>query len=233
MSGNGVAFHLSVSRKRVIAGAVSLMACAQYFVAEAVAAAAWRDPTYSYAQNYISDLGALHCARTEAENACSPLAAVMNGGFVLAGVLCLIAAWLLTPLVRPGVWRWVVAALAIAHGLGSIGVGLAPSTPGLGTPTPHLLAAYAAILGGNTMLVAAGFAGRGAGAPRWYGAASVGLGVLGLAAGATLVGSRGWPPGLLERMAVDPITVWEVMTGFAIAAWARGRSREPAQPGIR
>ena len=200
---------------RATTGAVALVACGQYFVAEAMAAWAWRAQPYGYGRNYISDLGIPCDAGSHA--VCSPLAAVMNAGLVASAVLCVGAALLLAPLLA-GRWRFAVPILAAIHGAGTLGVALVHSAPGTaaGTPRVHVVAAYLAVLGGNAMLIAAGWAARRSGAPRWFAAVSVGLGLLGLAGAVTLVSTGDMAPGLFERIAVDVITLWEVFAGVSL-----------------
>lgn len=200
---------------RLAAGATALLLCFQYLAAEAIAAAAWAPP-YSYARNYISDLGVTGCTGS---GPCSPLGFVMNTGFVVSGVLAILAAALLAPLVRHPAWRPVLLGLAVAHGLGSAVVGMVHSAPGstAGTPRLHVVGAYGAIVGGNLALVVAGLAASSAWAAPWFRLTSVALGLAGLGCGLALVLTRGWPPGLLERGAVDTITVWEVATGLLLA----------------
>ena len=50
-------------------------------------------PRYSYAHNYVSDLGVPVCGTIfDGRSVCSPLHALMNGDFVLQGVLFFAAA---------------------------------------------------------------------------------------------------------------------------------------------
>src|ERR1700753_1047918 len=85
------------STRTVRAAALLLLVSALlYFVCEAIAAAAWQHPSYSYAHNYTSDLGvpgppSVLMGRVIS----SPLAGVMNiGGFIGHGVVFLAAALL-------------------------------------------------------------------------------------------------------------------------------------------
>ena len=199
-------------RNRARAGAAVLVACGQYFVAEAVASSAWRQPPYDYWKNYISDLGVVGCTA----KVCSPLAVVMNGGFLVAGVLCILAAVLLAPCVPHRVLRRLVVLLATMHGLGSVIVGLVHSAPGTmaGTPRVHLVGAYLAIIAGNLGLIVLGL-GLTKASPLFR-AVTVALGGIGLGSGVALVLTRTAYPGLIERMAVDTIPLWEVTTGLLL-----------------
>ena len=196
-----------------MAGAAILVACGQYFVAEAVASFAWREPSYHYLTNYISDLGIVGCTA----RMCSPLAVVMNAGFVIAGVLCILAAVILASFVRPGAARHAVLLLAGVHGIGSMIVGVVHSAPGTtaGTPRAHLIGAYMAIIGGNLGLMLLGAVVRASGPFRVF---SIAFGAVGLGSGVALVLTQTAYPGLLERIAADTIPFWEVSTGLALLA---------------
>jgi hypothetical membrane protein len=63
----------------------------QYLIAQLVAQAAWRSP-YSWTVNPLSDLGAVHCQRTDSgyllpRYVCSPLHGVVNASVIVLGVL--------------------------------------------------------------------------------------------------------------------------------------------------
>lgn len=58
----------------------------QYLLAEKITALSWTTPFYSYVANYISDLGVAQCGvMPDGRDLCSPLHAVMNGGFMIEG----------------------------------------------------------------------------------------------------------------------------------------------------
>jgi hypothetical membrane protein len=219
-----------MARGRLAAGAVVLLLCGQYWVAEAVTAAAWRTP-YSYSRNFISDLGVTACLP---RGPCSPWGAVMNGGLMLSGVLAVLAAVLLAPLVPNRSARRGLVGLAVLHGIGSAVVGLihsAPGTPG-GTPRLHLFGAYAAIIGGNLALLVAGAGVARPWVPSGFRLFSIGVGLAGLGSGLTLIATRAVPPGLAERGAVDTVVLWEVVTGALLARVLIGRRRiRTARPG--
>ena len=64
-----------MSRKNWLppAAVVLLLNAVQWVVSEAVAAAAWTSPPYSYATNYISDLGVPECGtHYQGRTICSP-----------------------------------------------------------------------------------------------------------------------------------------------------------------
>ncbi|NRT62201.1 putative membrane protein [Clostridium saccharoperbutylacetonicum] len=71
------------SENLTYAAILLILAGFQYLITEAVAASAWKSPSYSYTYNFISDLvmhikGELFLGRLIN----SPLHFVMNGGFI-------------------------------------------------------------------------------------------------------------------------------------------------------
>ncbi|MCM6761540.1 DUF998 domain-containing protein [Rathayibacter sp. ZW T2_19] len=194
-----------------------------YVGGEAIAAGAF--PGYSYAANYISDLGVPDVEVYQGRTIDSPLSAVMNAAFVLQGLLYLAAAVLAARAVRARP-AFVGAAVAFAVGSALIGVvhgSAASAASGIGGL--HVLGAALAIIGGNTASILAGVTAR-RGAP-WYAVASIALGALGLA-GLVLLridsGSAGLdllPDGVWERIAVYAITAWQIVTGIGLLRRAR------------
>jgi hypothetical membrane protein len=174
-----------------------------YFVAEAIAAAAM--PRYSYATDYISTLGA---------PGWSPLAALMNGAFVMQAILFPAGAALL---VAGGRARKasVFLVFAVLNGIGNLLVATVHSGPSGTGPDWHGVGALLAIGGGNVAVLAGASAIRRAGASRAYRAVSVALGVLGLLCLAGLVFDTSLtvlPIGIWERGSVYSIYVWQTVT---------------------
>ncbi len=163
-------------------GILLVMSAVAYFVCEAIAAAAWHHPPYSYAHNYISDLGVPGPPSVLMGRVInSPLAAVMNAGFIGHGVLFVIAALLLAP-VLPGRWRIVVIVLSVLHGAGIVMVGVVHGSAysiAHGLFVYHSTGANMAIFGGNVLSIVVGALHRRLDAPRWFGVISIVLGALG------------------------------------------------------
>ena len=189
---------------------------AQYFAAELVSAAGWRDPAYDWARNFVSDLGARTAGVNEGRAVDSPRHAVMNTSFVVQGALTPVGALLFAPYVPDPAWRRLAVGLATLHGLGVAGVGLQPTEPGVGElgRAVHYVAAAAAIGGGNLLLLAAsiGLAPTRQGQSRVTGA----LGVVASAASATMLLSEVRRPGIVERIAGWPVTLWTTGTGIVL-----------------
>lgn len=206
-----------MSRKTWLAvGAILLVINAvQWVLAEAVVAAAWTDPPYSYATNYISDLGVPDCTEFQGRNICSPLHATMNTSFIAQGVLFAIGVLLLARLLG-GRARRIVRALALAHGVGFTLVGLfhgSSDGPDTGLVI-HVVGAAVGILCANTVAILAGSL-RGLGLPAAYRRFSVAVGALGILSEA-LVGLSPDTAGLFERGGVYSWLLWGLVTGVLL-----------------
>ncbi|MFJ3903947.1 DUF998 domain-containing protein [Streptomyces sp. NPDC090025] len=207
-------------------GAVILVVnTVQWIAAEAVAAAAWTAPPYSYAANYISDLGVPDCgAKFQGRELCSPLHPLMNASFALEGLLFATGIVLLSRLVT-GRARRVFVALAVTHGAAMVLVGLFHGSAD--GPDYRLFihggAAAVGILCANSVAILAG-ALRNLGLPPVYRACSVAVGVLGLLSEA-LVGVSPSTAGAFERGGVYSWLLWSAVTGLLLLA---GRLRRHA-----
>ncbi|MEU9877959.1 DUF998 domain-containing protein [Streptomyces phaeochromogenes] len=236
----------SISRK---AGAVALIVAAvQYVVLEAVAAAAWKDPRYSYSYNFISDLGVPSCGgEVDGRTVCSPLHGVMNTGFVVEGVLFVVAAVLLFRML-PGRLRWVCLALVVVHGAGITLVGLVHGSPEAaadGSMAWHILGAMMAIFAGNLVWIVvgrhllrsgsgsgSGGSGGGGGSGRWLGITLIALGVFALVCALLLqtVMNGNDTAAVFERGAVYPIMAAEFVVGVTLLRLRRSGTPISAEP---
>ncbi|SLK01971.1 MULTISPECIES: DUF998 domain-containing protein [Novosphingobium] len=231
-----------------LAGWLWLLAGLSYLSAETIAAAAF--PNYSYASNYVSDLGVPYADVIDDRVLRSGLAWVMNWcGFILDGALFAAASVVATQLARrakvgagSGVkpWAAIFLALALIHSGGTVLVGLVHSGSrelASGIDRYHVLGAAMAILGGNLALIAAAILARRLGLPPAWRRASAGLGLFGLGSLALLEVNRTGgitmlPDGVLERASIYPITAWEVVTGLTLlVAGSRFEAAAPAETG--
>jgi hypothetical membrane protein len=213
-----------MSRKFVVllAGAFILIADAvQWLVAEALTASAWADPPYSYLRNYISDLGVPDCGtQFQGRNLCSPWHSLMNTSFILEGILFAVGVILLARLV-PGRARTAVIALAAAHGVGMVLVGLfhgSAAGPDAGLII-HVSAAGVGILCANTVAILSGVL-RGLPVPAAYRRFGVIVGALGLLSEA-LTGLSPSTAGLFERGGVYSWLLWSAVTGVLVVSRVR------------
>ncbi|MWJ12010.1 DUF998 domain-containing protein [Clavibacter michiganensis] len=208
------------------AGIAWIAAAVVYVGTEAIAASAF--PGYSYSANYISDLGVPDVAVFQGRAIDSPLSALMNAGFILQGVLYLVAAVIATRALRAGPRRAFLA-LAAVHAVGITVVGLihgSASSAASGIGWMHVVGAGMAIIAANAASIVAGLGSGRVGAARAFRVASVALGAVGLIALAllqTLGGSD--VDGVWERGSVYTVTAWELMAGVTVLVAAARRRR--------
>jgi len=204
-------------------GAILLVvATLQFLVAMAVTQWGYGPPNYSLTSNYISDLGAVHCATFGGSGsfaghyACSPWHNVFNISIIVMGLLIILAVILIRtafPVRSPrmvGLWL-----LAIA-GLGSVGVGLSPEDvylPG------HEASAILAFVGGGLALIVLGFAMFRD--TRWGGfrAYTVLSGLIAIIALILFMSKvdLGLGVGGMERLIVAPVLLWSLVAGTHLA----------------
>ena len=200
-------------RRTAAASGCWLMAGGAYLILEAVAAAAYR-PDYSYAHNYISDLGR-PSRQSAGATIGSGFAWAMNAAFYLQGILFLVGAVLLVRARRKPNARAFLSLVAV-NTLGNIMVGTVYSGPPADVGGPawvHAGGAVMAIVGGNAAVLAGfRYVRSGAGA-RWYHDVSLGLGVLGLAS-FLMLGVQ-----TTTELLIAPTATWERMSVYTIIAW--------------
>jgi hypothetical membrane protein len=191
-----------------------------YFAAEFIAAAAWTDPPYSYTHHFISNLGVHGPTTAFGQFMYSPLAWVMNTGFILFGLTAFTGVVLLRGLSSGRRWLYVFLAAVLAAGGVTLGF-----FPGSGETADsgvdyHALGAFAAFVSGNVLSILLGSAYRSLGFSRRLG---IGLkvagayGVLSIPAYLAVVSSEaGILIGLVERGIVDPFLIGFLVVGAAL-----------------
>ncbi|MFF1685090.1 MULTISPECIES: DUF998 domain-containing protein [unclassified Streptomyces] len=208
-----------------LGAAILVVNAVLWVAAEAITAAAWTDPPYSYATNYISDLGVPDCGtRFQGRDICSPAHDVMNVSFMVQGILFALGVVLLARLVK-GRARRVITALALAHGAAFVLVGLfhgSGENSNLALAI-HVGAAAIGILCANTVAIMAGSL-PSLGLPPAYRIFSITVGVLGLLS-EVLVGVSVSTAGVFERGGVYSWLLWGAVTGFLVLV---ERRRSPA-----
>jgi hypothetical membrane protein len=198
-------------RQRVGAAVAWLSAGLAYLTLEGIAAAAFR-PHYSYARNFISNLGI--------PSGDSPLAWLMNTAFGVQGSLFLVGAILMVSAVTPRK-AGLFLTLAAANAVGNLLIAAFHSGPAAraeGTAWVHAIGAVLAIVGGNAAILAGSRIVSG-----WHRKVSVALGAFGLLGFVLFVielkASSALPLGVWERCSVYSITAWQLLT----AAWLLNR----------
>jgi hypothetical membrane protein len=205
---------------RPLTAAAFLLGSAIYLAAEAIAAAAWKQPAYSYAYNWISDLGSETAGVFQGRELNSPLNAVMNSGFIIQGLLIGLGILLLSRTLT-GRIRTFTVVMAIVTTVGYILVGTfhgSLQAQQEGTLWLHFTGATLAILGGNALALALGFHWRKTPETRVLGIVSIIVGAFGLAAAIALFATfgMGLPSGAIERASVYTINIWQVAVAIAL-----------------
>lgn len=175
--------------------------------------------SYSLSQNYISDLGAVHCGPISGRYVCSPWYEVFNLSIILLGLLLIFGAFLLRTAFRARGSRTVGLGLLVVGGLGSIGVGLFPEDVNL---TVHTFSALIAFSAANLALIVLGLAMFRD--TRWQGyrAFTVLCGLVGLVALFLFAGKAyqwggfwaDWGAGGIERTIVAPTMLWALLASI-------------------
>ena len=197
-------------------GTALIASAAVYFSAEFITAAAWTDPPYSYTHHFISNLGVHGPATAFGQYMYSPLAWVINTGFILFGLAALTGVVLLRGLTRGR--RVATLAVATLLAAGSVVVALFPGSGDTGTADYHGLGAIVAFVSGNVLVILLGTSYRLLGVSRRLGRALVALGILGLASilayGAAT--DAGVLIGLAERGIIYPFLIGFILVGAAL-----------------
>lgn len=203
-------------RARVLVGGVVWLLVVQYVVVELLAIAAWTGTTYDPTRDVVSDLGRPACLP---DGGCSPWAAGFNASLGVHGLLVVLGASLLVPLLPR--WRPLVVTLFAITAAGNAGVGLFPL--GEGVTGAHYVAATAAIGGATLAVGVAGLSGLADPALRRWSVATLAATAVGVL-GVVLLLVDG-TTGLAERVAIYPVVAWYVATGaLALLASPPARS---------
>jgi hypothetical membrane protein len=216
----------------VAAACFWFLAGAVYLVTEAISAAGY--PGYSYAHDYISDLGIPYAQRIDGRQVLSSRAIVMNGGFVVEGLCFALAVLAFARAERDRSWTaYVFLLLGLVHSAGLVLIAFVHGGGrelAAGTFRWHMIGAGMAIVGGNLAILTASRLFRRLGPV--YRTVSALLGGSGLLSLSMLTIADWWPivaEGSAERGSVYAISAWEIMTGLLLLAWARGNAT--ASPG--
>jgi hypothetical membrane protein len=190
------------------------MASVLYFLAQLVAALAFR-PSYSLAHNTISDLGNTVCGPYGGGSVCSPRHVVMDGAFILLGVVMFVGSWLIyQEFAEPDFGRrtsaFVGFGLMAVGGVGAIFVGSFPENT---VKAMHYTGAGLSIGLGN---VAIGILAFSLPLSRLWRYSMLLFSSLSLVAIGLFVlnWDLGIGDGTVERIAAYPETVWLILFGF-------------------
>ena len=196
-----------------------------YPAVEGMAAHAF-SPDYSYAHNFISDLGVSTCGTIYAgRTICSPLHALMNANFAFQGVAFLGAALAIARVIAAPS-RVALVAFAAMNCLGNILISLFPEDmpgPIAGGLNCHVAGALLAILFGNATALMSSWTFAELRLARVHRLFSIALPILAAIALVMFVVSRGstsvlFPDGVWERLSVYTITAWELLSAACLFA---------------
>ncbi len=218
-----------MNKLRPLAAATFLLGPVIYLAAEAIAAAAWKSPTYSYADNWISDLGSATAGVFQGRELNSPLHVVMNTGFIVQGILFGIAAVLLSRTLSGR--RTFTAVMGVVTMIGYVLVGTfhgSLQAQQNGTLPLHFTGATLAIVGGNVLALVLGIHWRKTPETRLIGLISIIVGAFGLVSVTALflTFDAGLPSGAIERGSVYTIVIWQLAVAVALLR-SRADSRAP------
>lgn len=226
------------TRRNIAAATALLSAVVMFFVAETVSAAAWHSPAYSYANDFVSDLGVPGpLVMFKGHPIYSPLAWLLDAGFVADGVLVAVAAVLLLRPAGQGRMAAWQRRLGIGFGIGLTMAAFLHESPAWSLPF-HALGATLAMGGGNIAIILTGLLGARLGVPGWLARGLTALGTVGLAfflvvQVLALTDSAVLPHGIgaLERGAAYPVLVTQLIVGVGLlieSARLRKRSVQAA-----
>lgn len=209
-----------MNKLRPLTAAAFLLGPVIYVAAEATTAAAWKSPSYSYADNWISDLGSATAGVFQGRELDSPLHVVMNSGFIVQGLLFGIGAVLLSRMIS-GRLRTFTAVTGIVTMIGYIIVGTfhgSLQAQQNGTLPLHFTGATLAILGGNVLALVLGIHWRKTPQTRLIGLVGIVAGAFGLASAIALLFTfdAGLPSGAIERGSVYTIVIWQLSVATAL-----------------
>jgi hypothetical membrane protein len=206
----------STKRRLIRAGALAwIIGTPVFFITELITQSAWPHP-YSWATNAISDLGAVHCASTGADNPpprylCSPLHTLMNTSVITLGILLAAGAVLTGPAWGRGAVSRTARSLFVASGAGMVLAALDPEDVNLNL---HVLGAFLIMGFGSTGFMLTGLARRDSQIGRLR-MLTLPLSAVSVAA-TWLMFSHHTPVlgyGGMERVALYPLLCWTVITG--------------------
>ncbi|MEU1589037.1 DUF998 domain-containing protein [Micromonospora sp. NPDC005710] len=211
--------ELVMNKLRPLAAATFILGPVIYLAAEAITAAAWKSPTYSYADNWISDLGSATAGVFQGRELNSPLHVVMNTGFIVQGLLFGIATVLLSRTISGR--RTFTAVTGIVTMIGYILVGTfhgSLQAQQNGTLPLHFTGATLAILGGNVLALVLGIHWRKTPETRLIGLVSIIVAAFGLVSVTALflTFDAGLPSGAIERGSVYTIVIWQLAVATAL-----------------
>lgn len=196
----------------VTIGALVWLSTLQYFIFQPIVAAAWKNPTYNWFRNVISDLGNNVCGQYYDRLVCSPLHPLMNMSFIALGAATLIGSFCFYKTIAESRTAKLAFVGLMLDGMGTILVGLYPEN----TVRPlHALGAALVFVVGNFAVLVLSRALRLSPPMRMYTRIT---GSIALVAFVLYVSGMnlGLGQGGMERLTAYPQTVWQIVFGIYV-----------------
>ncbi|MGC5031521.1 DUF998 domain-containing protein [Micromonospora sp. DT229] len=212
-----------------------LLAGPLFAVGNAVTALAWRQPPFDWRTHNISDLGHVTCGLwdpSRPRQVCSPWHPLMNGTFILTGLLIAVGLLLTWSALGGGLAVRAAQLAALAAAGGYVLVGVYPSDV---DENLHVLGA-ALVFGAGNLAPLLAARPRRAAVPGSVCRLGLVLGLIGLAGTVLFLAQvdLGFGVGGMERVAVYPFLIWLVVLGGWWLSGRRGpsvRAEEAGGPG--
>lgn len=205
--------------------ALWVVAAVGYLILEAVAAAGF-EPVYSYARNYISDLGVDAGGVANGRLIDSPRSYLMHAAFYLQGILFFSGALLIVGVPHSRRARMFLGLVAV-NAVGNIVIAT------LHSGNLHRVGAALAIVGGNAAILAGSGVVATIDGQHWYRRISELVAALGLLSLLMLMINSATstdtvlPDGASERGSVYSIILWQLLTAGCLLTIRRQRATAP------
>jgi len=208
--------------RNTVAGLTLLFAAGYFLVAEYLTAAAWHHPSYSYKNDFVSDLGITdHHVMFGGHPVNSPLAWLLNSAFFLNGAAVALAALLVLRPQGHGRSAGWQRRLFVGFGIGLPLASIMHETPSWKFPF-HAVGATLAMAGGSIAIFLTGRLADRLDLPTWLARALMALGAVGLASFLVVqVMAFGHPVlpngiGAVERGAAYAVMLAEIVVGSSL-----------------
>ncbi len=212
-------------RSQAFYGAIFWILSTQYYFSQFIVGLGWSNPSYSWSDNTISNLGNTGCGLYGDQFICSPQHAFMNAAFIILGITMIGGAVLLRK--HLGTTRAAVAGLGcvIAAGIGSIMVGLFPENT---ISALHIIGAALPFTLGNIGLILLGLSLRHI--PKILRWSAIIMGVIALCALMLFLTHiyLGLGIGGMERAVSFPLTIWLTLCGCYLLSQASVGQPKPS-----
>lgn len=195
-------------------GPIIWLLSAQYFAAQIIVASSW-PRGYSWANNLISDLGNTACEQYGDKFVCSPYHVLMNGSFILLGLIMALGSLLIYQEFKKSRGTLLGFGLMALAGLGTILVGAFPENT---IGALHGIGATLGLVVGNISLVVLAFTLKRVHKSLRIYTFITGIFTLSAFALFYFAINFGLGQGTIERLVSYPQTLWLILFGIYMTA---------------